>query len=104
AQDESRRPREEATTYLSDARQEADQLRAQARRTLEEARDEVAILLRRRDEITAELGQLSGVIQALAVPAVVEQSDHRTGPPIPSPRDVSRAEESARVEEDSRND
>jgi hypothetical protein len=43
-------------------------MRAQARRTLEDARAEIALLARRRDGITAELGQLSGVIQALAVP------------------------------------
>ena len=34
---------------------------------LAEAREEVAVLARRRDAITGELGQLSGVIQALAV-------------------------------------
>jgi hypothetical protein len=53
---------------VADARAEADELRAQARRTLEDARAEIALLARRRDGITAELGQLSGVIQALAVP------------------------------------
>jgi hypothetical protein len=73
AQDESRRLREEATAYLSDARTEADQLRAQARRSLDEAREEITILGRRRDEITAELGQLSGVIQALSVPAIPDR-------------------------------
>ena len=36
--------------------------------SLEDARAEIALLARRRDGITAELGQLSGVIQALAVP------------------------------------
>ena len=41
---------------------------AQARRIVEDARAEVALLARQRDGITAELGQLSGVIQALAVP------------------------------------
>ena len=53
---------------VASARAEADEIRAQARRTLEDARAEIALLARRRDGITAELGQLSGVIQALAVP------------------------------------
>jgi cysteine sulfinate desulfinase/cysteine desulfurase-like protein len=38
-----------------------------ARALLEDARSEVSVLTRRRDEIAAELGGLSGVIQALAV-------------------------------------
>jgi len=67
-QDELRRSREEATEHLRSARAEADDLRGQARRHLDDARDEVARLHKRRDEITRELGQLSGVIQALAVP------------------------------------
>ena len=64
-------------------------MRTQARRLLEEAREEVAVLARRRDAITGELGQLSGVIQALAVTdepagsdqAVVDDptSDHAPG-------------------------
>jgi hypothetical protein len=68
ADDELRRARAESARVVAAAREEADELRAQARRTLEEAREEIALLARRRDGITAELGQLSGVIQALAVP------------------------------------
>jgi outer membrane protein TolC len=43
-------------------------MRAQARQILDEARAEVAALARRRDQIAEELSQLSGVIEALAVP------------------------------------
>jgi vacuolar-type H+-ATPase subunit H len=68
ADDELRRARAAGAGMVADARAEADELRAQARRTLDDARAEIALLARRRDGITAELGQLSGVIQALAVP------------------------------------
>ena len=67
-QDELRRAREEATETVASARAEADELRSKARAVLEDARTEAAVLTRRRDEIAAELGGLSGVIQALAVP------------------------------------
>ena len=56
----------EASLLLSDARAEAEDLRAQAQQLLAEARAEVALLTERRDAIAAELGQLSGVIEALA--------------------------------------
>jgi hypothetical protein len=42
-------------------------MRASARRILEDARAEVARLEERRDAIAGELGNLSGVIEALAV-------------------------------------
>jgi chromosome segregation ATPase len=67
-QDELRRSREEAAEHLRAARAEADDLRGQARRHLDDAREEVARLHKRREEITRELGDLSGVIAALAVP------------------------------------
>jgi hypothetical protein len=53
---------------VGDARAEADELREQATRVLADAREEVASLTTRRDEIAAELGRLSGVIDALSVP------------------------------------
>jgi ABC-type transporter Mla subunit MlaD len=79
-QEELRRARTEAAALVAEARREADELRAQARRTVEDARSEVALLARQRDGITAELGQLSGVIQALAVPTP-------THPPTPQDPD-----------------
>ena len=54
--------------HLAAARAEADELRTKARLVLEDARNESAVLTKRRDEIAAELEGLSGVIQALAVP------------------------------------
>ena len=78
ADDELRRARTEGAALVADARQEADELRAQARRIVEDARAEVALLARQRDGITAELGQLSGVIQALAVPHP-HPTPHHTG-------------------------
>ena len=72
AQDELRNAREQTVAHVVEARREADAIRASARTMLEDARQEVAVLSRRRDEIAAELGQLSGVIQALAVPTGTE--------------------------------
>ncbi|MEZ5194321.1 MAG: hypothetical protein R2734_18850 [Nocardioides sp.] len=73
------RSQHEAQEVLARARQEADELHALAARErevaarealelLDEAKAEVETLERRRDAIVAELGGLSGVIQALAVP------------------------------------
>jgi len=45
------------------------QLRREAHRILDDAREEVTALTKRRDEIAEELGRLSGVIEALSVPA-----------------------------------
>ena len=74
ADEELRRARAESAAIIAEARQEADDLRAQARRIVEEARAEVAALARQRESITEELGQLSGVIQALAVPTPTHPS------------------------------
>jgi hypothetical protein len=84
AQDELRRGREEAAALVAEARREADELRTQARRSLEEARTEVGVLSRRRDEIAEELAQLSGVIQALAVPADALPTSASSGRTHPS--------------------
>ena len=59
-------------------------MRTQARALLEDARTEVAVLAKRRDEIAAELSGLSGVISALAVPPD-PQHDAR---PTPSESDA----------------
>jgi hypothetical protein len=52
---------------------------------LERARAEVAVLAARREDITQQLGHLSGVIEALAVPtdrpsAPTAEDQHRTTP------------------------
>ncbi|HEX8093417.1 hypothetical protein [Jatrophihabitans sp.] len=66
---ESRRAaKAEAGALVGDARAEAEDLRAQAHQQLAEVRAEVALLTDRRDAIAAELGQLSGVIEALSDP------------------------------------
>jgi hypothetical protein len=62
-----REVREEATATLAAARADADTSRAEARDLLILARAEVAVLAQRRDDITEQLGHLSGVIEALAV-------------------------------------
>jgi hypothetical protein len=51
---------------------------------LEEARAEVAALTTRRDEIAGELGRLSGVIEALNVPASAgaRSGGGRSGPVV----------------------
>ena len=68
AHEHRRAVRDEATTTLAAARADADANRAEARDLLRHARAEVRALAARRDDITAQLGHLSGVIEALAVP------------------------------------
>ena len=53
---------------MTEGRAAAEQVRENARQALERARAEIAQLQTRRDTIAAELGQLSGVIEALSVP------------------------------------
>ncbi|HEY3409299.1 MAG TPA: hypothetical protein VGK53_14095, partial [Propionicimonas sp.] len=65
--EKSRASREEAVALLTQAREDADTARAEARALMDRARAEVATLARRRDDINAQLGHLSGVIEALAV-------------------------------------
>ena len=72
AHEHRRAVREEATTILAAARADADTSRAEARDLLAHGRAEVAVLAQRRDDITEQLGHLSGVIEALAV------SEHST--------------------------
>jgi len=54
-----REARAEAVRIVGDARTEADELRRQAHQILHDAREEVAALTTRRDEIAAELGRLA---------------------------------------------
>ena len=67
AEESRRTARQDAVEIVADAQAEADELRAEAHRILAEAREEVASLTTRRDKIAAELGRLSGVIDALSV-------------------------------------
>ena len=67
AHENRRSARTELVQTIADARAEADTLRADARRILAEARGEVEVLTRYRNDITSQLGNLSGVIEALAV-------------------------------------
>lgn len=66
---------EEAQT-IDAARAEADAVRATARKLLADAKAEVVALVQRRNAIAGELGNLSGVIEALAVTEAP-----RSGPP-----------------------
>ena len=59
--------RAEIMKASEEARQRADTVRAEAQAAVERARAEVHTLAARRDAITAQLGNLSGVIDALAV-------------------------------------
>ena len=68
AAEELRSAREEAAETLRTAQAEAEEVRSRARTLLDDARAEVTELRGRRDRITGELSQLSGVIEALAVP------------------------------------
>ena len=68
AQDVLSKARAEAQQLIDEAAAEADRLRERARAMLDEARSEVTALTYRRDDIVRELGEVSGVIAALAVP------------------------------------
>lgn len=60
--------RAEAVQLLREARNDADRVRREADEMLWKSRAEVSRLAARRDNIASELGHLSGVIEALAVP------------------------------------
>ena len=62
-----RAARAEIVRASEEARERADAVRAEAQAAVERARAEVHTLAARRDAITAQLGELSGVIEALAV-------------------------------------
>ncbi|MEP7020122.1 MAG: hypothetical protein ABI808_05690 [Pseudonocardiales bacterium] len=69
------------------ARAEADAVRTSSRRLLAEAKAELAALSAQRDAIAGELGNLSGVIDALAVsdapePARAKQPDREPAEPV----------------------
>ena len=89
-----RAARAEIVKASDDARERADAVRAEAHAAVERARAEVHTLAARRDAITAQLGRLHGVIEALAVddrssapdPAA-EASDHPHDQPDPSTSD-----------------
>lgn len=74
---------EVAQNFADQMRRDADRIRADAQTMLELARSEVALQASRRDSIANELGNLSGVIEALAVPILsVDDPD-----PDPQPAD-----------------
>jgi hypothetical protein len=72
-----RAARAEIIKASEEARIRADAVRAEAHAAVERARAEVHTLASRRDAITAQLGHLSGVIDALALPD--------DPPPTPTP-------------------
>jgi hypothetical protein len=89
AHEHRRSVREEATTTLTAARADADTIRAEARDLLTQARAEVGVLAERRDDITAQLGYLSGVIEALAVPEhSAADADHTSAPHEPTTQET----------------
>ncbi|MBC7559524.1 MAG: hypothetical protein H7270_09240 [Dermatophilaceae bacterium] len=92
AHDHRRAVRDEATTTLAAARADANTSRTHARDLLTQARAEVKVLAERRDDITAQLGHLSGVIEALAVP---ERSAVLAGRCAPDAADIEPTPENA---------
>jgi hypothetical protein len=92
-----RATRAEATELMATARAEADEMRAAARRVLADARSELAALTRRRDAIAAELGQLSGVIEALAVAEGRPPADDAPAMPAGPPELPARSAEDTDV-------
>ncbi|PZS17014.1 MAG: hypothetical protein DLM57_09160 [Pseudonocardiales bacterium] len=76
------------------ARTEADEVRATARQLLADAKAEVAALAERRNAIAGELGNLSGVIEALAVSDAARPMPPRRSNGVlrsPAPADPVRA-------------
>jgi len=86
ARDLRRSAKQEVAKAIATARSEADELRSKARSILAEARAEVAVLTAHRDEINKQLGDLSGVIEALAV----SERPQRATPTPPTNREVPR--------------
>jgi cell division septum initiation protein DivIVA len=87
ARETRRAAKEEAGRVVAQARTEADELRSAARSMLADARAEVAVLGAHRDEISKQLNDLSGVINALAVadrPAATESGPQRPANPAPT--------------------
>jgi hypothetical protein len=100
AHEHRRAVRDEATNTLAAARADADTSRAEARELLTQARAEVKVLADRRDDITAQLGNLQGVIEALTVPERVEKvSEHyepAAGTDAPIPENAETTSEDAK--------
>ncbi|HEY5473746.1 MAG TPA: hypothetical protein VIK32_11200, partial [Candidatus Limnocylindrales bacterium] len=101
AHEHRRAVRDEATTTLAAARADADTSRAQAREILTQARAEVKVLADRRDDIAEQLGHLSGVIEALAVPEHAAQTAVPSGPAADG--DVPLPEDAKTITVDTRN-
>jgi hypothetical protein len=93
AHEHRRAVRDEATTTLAAARADADASRNEARMLLTQARAEVKVLADRRDDIAQQLGHLSGVIEALAVP---ESGGKANGLPTPASDGSASNPENAR--------
>ncbi|HML50824.1 MAG TPA: hypothetical protein PKD84_05345 [Propionicimonas sp.] len=68
--------REEAVAVLAQARKDADAVRAEARTASERARAEVATLAKRREEITAQIRQLSGALNTMDRTPAANRSSH----------------------------
>ena len=75
-----RAARAEIIKASEEARERADTVRAEAQAAVERARAEVHTLAARRDAITAQLGNLTGVIDALAVPETTTPPRHHLHP------------------------
>ena len=76
AHESHRAARAEIVRETEEARRVSTTLRAEAQAAVERARAEVHLLAARRDDITAQLGNLSGVIEALSVNELAN-TDHR---------------------------
>jgi hypothetical protein len=94
----SERYGEELVRTTAEARADADRIREEARAMLERARAEVASLASRREDITKQLGSLSGVIDALSVsersePDALAPEDAHHHPQAPAPKEEEHHQE-----------
>jgi vacuolar-type H+-ATPase subunit H len=89
-QEVRRKAKQEAAELVSTARAEADQVRTRARTQEAQYREEVERLTAQRDRIATELGNLSGVIDALAVSGPKNTAPLHPGATTGSTSDTAR--------------
>lgn len=85
-----RSSRLEIMKLTQQAQERADRMHADAEAATQRARDEIAGLLAQRDNISRQLEDLSGVIDALSIPERLPQA---SGAPTPLPTDPANGTE-----------
>jgi len=93
AHEQHRAARAEILRITEQAQRRSEEIRAEAQDSVTRARAEVAVLAARRDAITTQLGDLSGVIDALAVGDFPSPEATDDSPlPLPTPHSTQHQE------------